>query len=224
MKCAFGYFLLFSLYACTTSQKSQYSKFDAVKAAHKTIAILPAFVKLLVPDNQQKSITKNEIEDAQVKLSFIIQNEMYKWFQKNKYSVTVQDVRYSNRTLFEKGLSYEQYKTMPTDTLAKILGVDAVVVCMTDLTKISYESVNLYLNLSNPISAIASVGLSGMSLANPQVNVIDDIDLFFRIVDANTNGILWEKSYKTKNQTNAVLEKFYRNAIKNLAKIFPYRK
>ena len=82
MKHTIGYFLLFSLYACTASQKSQQGKFDAVKAQHKTIAILPAYVKLLVPDEQQKSITKNEIEDAQVKLSFIIQNEMYKWLQK----------------------------------------------------------------------------------------------------------------------------------------------
>ena len=100
------------LLSCASTQISKPTYFETIKANHKTIAILPAIVKLLVPLDAKSNVSKDAIEDAQIKLSFIIQNEMYKWFQKNKYTVDVQNVRYSNEKLFSKGLSFQEYKTI----------------------------------------------------------------------------------------------------------------
>jgi hypothetical protein len=213
-----------SLLSCASTQVSKPTYFETVKANHKTIAILPAFVKLLVPADAKSKISREAIEDAQTKLSFIIQNEMYKWFQKNKYTVAVQDVRYSNNLLFSKGLSFAEYKTIPKDSIAKILGVDVVIFATTDLTKISYKSIDVYLNFTSPLTAIASAGFTALNLAKPTTTVSDDIDMYFRVVDASSNSKLLEKSYSSKVTADKGLEEFYRNSIKNFAKNFPYKK
>ncbi len=212
------------LFGCTSTQVAHPTYLESIKANKKTIAILPAAVKLFGPVDPKKNVSREVIEDAQMKLSFIIQNEMYKWFQKNKYTLAVQDVRYSNEKLFSKGLTFQDYKKIPKDSIAKILGVDFVVFGITDLSKTSFKRIDVFLNFSSPLQAVASVGLSGLGLMNPNVTITDDIELYIKVVDAATNTKLFEKSYNDKVPSNGGLEEFYRNSIKNFAKTFPYKK
>ncbi len=222
----FAPFILFVIFfcSCSTTQISKSAHFESVKSNHKIIAILPAYVKLFVPNGLGKEVPKETLDDAAMKLSFIIQNEMYKWFLKNKYTVLVEDVRFSNRKLFSKGLTFKDYKTIPKDSITKILGVDAVVFGTTDLTKSNLKTINLFLNFSSPLNVITSIASTSISLNEQNETLTDNINLNVVVVETKTNLKLIEKSYSTVVKADGGFEKFYRNSIKNFAKNLPYKK
>lgn len=222
----FAPFILFVIFfcSCSTTQISKFAHFESVKSNHKIIAILPAYVKLFVPNGLGKEVPKETLDDAAMKLSFIIQNEMYKWFLKNKYTVLVEDVRFSNQKLFSKGLTFKDYKTIPKDSIAKILGVDAVVFGTTDLTKSNLKTINLFLNFSSPLNVITSIASTSISLNEQNETLTDNINLNVVVVETKTNLKLVEKSYSTVVKADGGFEKFYRNSIKNFAKNLLYKK
>ncbi len=222
----FAPFILFVIFfcSCSTTQISKPAHFESVKSNHKIIAILPAYVKLFVPNGLGKEVPKETLDDAAMKLSFIIQNEMYKWFLKNKYTVLVEDVRFSNQKLFSKGLTFKDYKTIPKDSIAKILGVDAVVFGTTDLTKSNLKTINLFLNFSSPLNVITSIASTSIILNEQNETLTDNINLNVVVVETKTNLKLVEKSYSTVVKADGGFEKFYRNSIKNFAKNLPYKK
>ena len=179
MKNLFSILFITILFGCTTTQISKPSYFETVKPRHKIIAILPAYVKLFIPEYKKGNTSDEDIKNAEMELSCTIQNEMYKWLQKNKYTVQIQDIRYSNTKLFSHGLSFLDYNKLPKDSIAKILEVDAVVFCITDLTKVDYNSVHIFLDFTSPLGAITSVVGNSLSLSQKPDHPNGDIGLYF---------------------------------------------
>lgn len=224
IKILIWFLLITFLTGCTTTQKSTPSYFEAVQSKHKIIAILPAVVKLFIPEYKKENVTEQDIKNAEREISFTIQNEMYKWFQKNKYTVLIQDIRYSNNKLFSNGLPFSEYNKISKDSIAKILGVDAVVYCLSDLTKVDFKSLNINLDFSNPLNAFISVIGSSVSASKKPQLPNSDIGLYFIGIDGATNYKLFEMPYKFNVSRREGLNGFYKNSIKNFAKIFPYKK
>jgi hypothetical protein len=110
---------------------------------------LPAIVQIRAKEKDSIKITQEQIDEAALKLGFMIQNELYNRIQKNKYTVTIQNIKFTNNKLFAGGLSFSKYKTMDEATLAKILEVDAVIFTKTDLSKMSFKNTTIFLGLGS---------------------------------------------------------------------------
>jgi hypothetical protein len=208
------YMFVLALAACTSTKNNSSVNFVSTNVNKKKFAILPPIVKLKLSNNQNLNVSTKQLEDAEIQLGFIIQNEIYKYFEKKDYSIAVQDIKYSNNILFSKGLSFESYKKISIDSLTKILAVDAVLCTNTELVKIKINGgYHLWLNFGSPASLLLGAALSAVPSKDA---LTDKIDLKFTIVE--TNKIVWKKSYN--NEIGRELEDFYKKSIKLMTKDF----
>ncbi len=131
------WFLFIVGFNISCTETKQVSNFKEIASKHKTLALLPADATFILTKEDKNKISQEQINDSEIKLSFMIQDELNKWFQKNKknYSITLLDIKKTNEMLFSKGMSFEKFRQLSKDTLAKILSVDAVVFCNVNLSK-----------------------------------------------------------------------------------------
>lgn len=94
---------------------------------HKTIAILPFFVKFSFK-KPPKNFSAEGNKAEEIKMSKSIQSSMYTYLLRkgDKYSFGFQDVDKTNIMLRKAGV-IEKLEDMTKDEIAKILGVDAVI-------------------------------------------------------------------------------------------------
>jgi hypothetical protein len=158
--------LVLFLFSCSSTKTSQNSYVVKARATHKIITILPAIVQILAKEKDSIKIPQEQFDEASLKLGFMIQHELYNRIQKNKYTVAIQNVKYTNDKLFAGGLSFIKYKTMSETELAKILEVDTVIFCKTDLTKMNYKDNTIFLGLGSAGSFLLGASLTAFSAAN----------------------------------------------------------
>jgi hypothetical protein len=221
------YFFLWGvlfLFSCSSTKSSQNNYFANAKATHKVIAILPAVVQIHTKEKDSIKIPQEQLDEAALKLGFMIQNELYNRIQKNKYTVIIQPVKYTNDKLFAGGLSFNKYKTMSEVELAKILEVDAVIFCKTDLTKISYKNATIFLGLGSAGSFILGASLTALSAATAKEVQTDKVKLQVGIVEGKTGIEIWQTYYTNEPSSYYGLEDFFSKSLKNASKIIPYRK
>jgi hypothetical protein len=116
---------LIMIFGCI--QTKQVSNFKELSATHKTIALLPADATFILSAGEASKISREQLDESELKLGFMIQNELNKSFKKNAkyYKVSVIDIRKTNELLFAKGLSFKAFKNISKDSIARILNVDA---------------------------------------------------------------------------------------------------
>lgn len=124
-----------------------------------------------------------------------------------KFSVSFKDVERTNALLKKAGVIDKLDETLP-DTLAKILGVDAVIKCSYQYEKIGSEG-----------GAIVKTILIG-----PGWGKTGDGALTMQIYDGASGEMLW-RFYKEMNEdllsnSNEVMERMMRKVARN----FPYEK
>ncbi len=108
-------------------------------AKHKVVAILPFEAGISYkrpPKNFDPAVNKEE----EKKLSRDLQNEMFTFLlrKKEKYTVNFQDPDKTNTLLRKAGL-FDKIDETGIDSLAKLLGVDAVIKCSYSYEKTSSE-------------------------------------------------------------------------------------
>jgi hypothetical protein len=212
------------LFSCASTKSSQNNYLANAKATHKVIAILPAVVQIHAKEQDSAKIPQGQLDEAALKLGFMIQNELYNRIQKNKYTVNIQPVKYTNDKLFASGLSFSKYKTMSEMDLAKILEVDAVIFCKTDLAKMNYKSVDVFLGIGSPSSFLLGASLTAFSAATAKEVQTDKINLQLGIIESKNGIEIWQTFYRNEPSSYYGLEDFFIKSLKNASKIIPYRK
>jgi hypothetical protein len=212
-----NFLLIFFILTFGCTQTKRVSNFKEKSSRHKTIAILPADAIFLLNEKEQSKIPKEQLNESELKLGFMIQNEMNKSFAKNAkyYTVSVIEIKKTNELLFSKGLSFEEYKMISKDSIAKILNVDAVIYCKVWLSKkmsdIEYDvkSILELFVLPIPVPAIGS-----------QYKVEMQIDL----VEKNSPTVIWKTNYhpigKKQEDIFGIMKRMFKSAALNL----PYKK
>ena len=152
MKKIFIPVLLIILFASACGPKIYKStEFDDVATKHKTVAILPADVTIMLRPNQSKKMTAEELEKNRESTAYAIQDKMYSWFlrrsDKLNYTVKFQDVSKTNSILKDAGLTYKDIRLKSKESLAKLLNVDAVISNMTNMDKPMSEGVAVAVGL-----------------------------------------------------------------------------
>jgi hypothetical protein len=216
-------FVLF-LFSCSSTNSLSNSNMTNAKTENKVIAILPAIVKINVREKESAKIPQEALDEGELKLGFIIQNELYKRMQKNKYTVNIQPVEFTNDKLFAGGLSFSKYKTMTKYELARILQVDAVIFTNANLEKMSYKSFDVFLDTNSPGSFLLGAAFTAFSAATAKEIKTDKIKLKVGIMDTKNGIEIWQRDYYNEPSSYIPLNEFFVQSLKNASKIIPYRK
>ncbi len=192
----------------TAKQVFESPKLKSEVAKHKTVAILPykaAISYKRTPKNFNAEANKNEEEN----LSLSMQSGMYTYLLRKAkdYSVTFQDVERTNALLKQNGV-FDKLDELTQDSIAKILGVDAVIKCSYKYEKTGSEG-----------GAIAKTILLGAGTGKVASGI-----LTMQVYNGIDGEMLW-RFYKEMNEdvlssANQVMERMMRKVGRN----FPYEK
>jgi len=189
------------------SAKQTYSapqlKSEIVK--HKKVAILP--IKSSISFKRQpKNYDAEAIRAEEKNLALNLQQGMYTYLLRkaNNYSVSFQDVDRTNALLKQHNV-FDDLDAVTTDSLCKILGVDAVIKCNYAYEKTGSEGGAIVKSVLLGVSAKTGSGSLTMQLYN------------------GTDGELLWRFYKEMNETitsnaSEVMERMMRKVSRN----FPY--
>jgi hypothetical protein len=212
------------LFSCSSTKNLHNSNVTNAKTENMLIAILPAIVKINVREKESAKIPQEALDEGELKLGFIIQNELYKRMQKNKYTVNIQPVKFTNDKLFAGGLSFSKYKTMTKFEIAEILGVDAVIFTKANLEKMNCKSFDVFLGTGSAGSFLMGAALTAFSAATAKEVQTDKIKLKVGIMDTKNGIETWHRDYYNEPSSYTALDDFFVKSLKNASKIIPYRK
>ena len=183
-------------------------KLKAEVAKHKVIAILP-YKAVISYKRLPKEYNADAHKQEEVNLAASMQSGMYTYLlRKSKdYSVSFQDIERTNALLKQKGI-YDKLDELTQDSVAKILGVDAVIICTYKSEKTGSEG-----------GAIAKTILLG-----PGTGKVASGGLTMQVYNGTDGELLW-RFYKEMNEdvlssANQVMERMMRKVGRN----FPYEK
>ncbi len=206
--------LLFALLCCIVfiscgPQIYTSSNFSSALSKHKSVAILPADVSMQLRPNQAKNTTAAQMEEAQMKTGYDIQEKMYGWFlrrgDKFNYTVSFQDVIKTNAKLKEAGITYSDLKNTDRTKLAALLGVDAV---MQDK-----------LNMEKPMSEGAALAVGILAGAWGSTN---NVQTTINIHDGTSGDLLWKYDYQAAGSVGSSTARLVDALMRNATKKFPY--
>lgn len=184
-------------------------EFDSKTAAHKLVAILPASVSMTLRPNDMKKISREQLDEMQVKTGKSIQNNMYSWFlrrsEKFKYTVNFLDVSKTNSILLKNDINASNMETKTKEELAALLGVDAVITTNVTMDKPMSEG-----------AAVAMGVLLGTWGSTNQVNTSINIH------DAKDGTLVWKYDYAYSGSVGSSTENLVNALMRNASKKFPY--
>ena len=190
----------------SSKQVYRSSDFKESVEAHKTVAILP-FIANITYKKKPKDFNADAIKADEQKLGNNMQQGMYTYLLKRggKYSVTFQEVDRTNILLKKAGI-YDKLGEILPDSVAKVLGVDAVIKCIYD-----HEVVG-----GSEGGAIAKAILFGGASSTGSGG------LTMQLYDGKKGDLLW-RFYKEMNENimsnaNEIMDRMMRKVSRN----FPY--
>lgn len=114
-------------------------KFPEIAKHQKIIAILPFKVSINLRPNQMKKISPQQLNEMQLNEGKGVQTALFSWFmkrsQKGKLTVQVQEPVVTNVMLKKAGIDQKNIDSYTPVDIAKILGVDAVIMGTLKTTK-----------------------------------------------------------------------------------------
>lgn len=204
-----SFLLNYSVYAQFEPSKQVYvsPKLKKEVAAHESVAILPFKTGISykrVPKNFDMEVN---IEEER-KLSFNLQSGMYTYLLRKAkdYSVSVQDPERTNALLKKNGM-LDRLDEVLADSIAAVLGVDAVIKCTYTYEKTGSEG-----------GAIAKAVLFGAG------GSVASGDLTMQIYNGKDGELLW-RFYKEMNEgLGSSANELMIRMMKKVGRNFPYEK
>lgn len=185
------------------------TEFDDVTSKHKLVAILPADVFISLRPNAAKKTSVEEMENNRQSTGYAIQDKMYSWFltrsDKFKYTVKFQDVSKTNALLKDAGISYSALRDKSKESIAKLLGVDAVISNITRMDK----------PMSEGVAVAIGVILGSWGTTN---NVTTTINIH----EAQKGDLIWKYDYVAQGSFGSSPENLVNGLMRNASRKFPY--
>jgi hypothetical protein len=185
------------------------NEFDDVSAKHKTVAILPADVSIKLRPNDAKKTSADEMEKNRQATGYAIQDKMYSWFLRRsdrfKYTVKFQDVSKTNSLLKDAGISYADLKDKSKESIAKLLGVDAVISNVTRMDK----------PMSEGVAVVVGVLFGTWGSTN-------NVNTTINIHEANKGDLIWKYDYVAQGSVGSSPDNLVNALMRNASRKFPY--
>ncbi len=114
-------------------------KFSEIASHQKIIGIIPFKTTLQLRPKQMRDISADQLNKMEIDEGQGIQEAMYSWFlkrkERGKLTVDVQDPSITNVKLKKAGISAANYDEYTPAQMAKIMGVDAIIMGTMKTTK-----------------------------------------------------------------------------------------
>jgi hypothetical protein len=214
--------LIISLMACGI-RKNVYrsADFEETSARHQTIAVLPFYITQT--GHKAKNVTEQTIQDANVKWGYTFQESLQAYlFRHTSHNrkgqpVSFQGTQQTNAILNEHNLSIEELYQRRPDELAKMLGVDAVLMTTLETQKNFSDGVAYGLAAGRAV-----LGMLGKASGPLYINA-SDINMSANLYDARDSKLIWQTYRKggadLPNRVDDLVQ-YYSNWI---ARKFPYK-
>ena len=180
--------------------------FKEAIASHKKVAIVP-FTANITYKKKPKDFDAEAVKADEQKLSTTMQQGMYTYLlnKSGKYSVEFQEVERTNVLLKKAGM-YDRLAEVLPDSIAKVLGVDAVIKCTYD-HEIVGGSEGGQIAKALLFGGASRTGSGGLTM---------------QIYDGKKGNLLW-RFYKEMNESitsnaNEIMDRMMRKVSRN----FPY--
>lgn len=190
--------------ACQVNRPFLSDDASRMLATHQRIAILPFYVSIsedykrtqLNYRGKDEAYWKEQERLAGIDLQKNTFMKLTKKINKGKYHFTVQDFITTNKTLEREGIRFSQLRAFEKGTLARILGVDAVI-----------------------------WGESDMDYSNFRMPTNNGITTTLKIFDAQTRLLVWShQSFQAINGRMDTPQYLANRTADNLIGVLPYRK
>jgi hypothetical protein len=207
------------------SNKNVYKSadFDAKAYHHQTIAILP--FNITQTGHKEKNATDEAIKEANNKWGFAfqetLQSYLLRYTSKNKKGpiVSFQSLQKTNAILIKNNIDIETAYLREPEELAKLLGVDAVMMTTLENDKNFSDGLAYGLKAGRTLLNVIGQGAhSGMLHLNAS-----DINMSCYLYDASDSKLLWQTYRKGGTDLPSGVDdlvEYYSNWI---AKRFPYK-
>jgi len=211
------------LFSCGTNKAVYQSPdFELKTSSHKTVAILP--VRLVQSGHVSKNTSQDEVKAANEKWGYVFQETMQSFIlkqtQKNKKGqpVSFQSTQKTNALLKEKGFAIGDLYEKQPEELAKILGVDAIIMTTLNHNKNFSDGVAYGLAAAKTISNV----FSRTVVTTPGMNV-SDININCSLYDAADSKLLWKTYRDGGTDLPANVEGLIEHYSNWIAKKLPYK-
>jgi hypothetical protein len=143
--------LVFNYSSFSQTHLYENPNFDELVKDHKIIGIIPFKASITLRPKQMKEITQEQLEKMEIDEGQSVQSAFYSWFMKRekqgKLLIKVQSPAVSNAALQKAGVNRENYERFTPGELAKIMGVDAIILGTFETNKPMSEGASAALGL-----------------------------------------------------------------------------
>jgi hypothetical protein len=211
------------LISCGTNRAVYQSPDISQKTArHKTVAILP--VRMIQTGHVPKNVSEAEIKAANEKWGYVFQESLQTFVLKHTQKkdeapmVSFQSTQKTNALLKEQNFAIEDLYNKQPEELAKLLGVDAVI-----MTTMNHNK-NLSDGVAYGIAAAKTIvnAVSRTAVLTPGMNA-SDVSINCLLYDAADSKLLWKTYRDGGTDLPANVEGIIENYSNWIAKKLPYR-
>lgn len=185
------------------------------------IALLPADVRIT---GNIENLGSEKIYQAELTTGFKFQAEIYSWFLKNgkkfKNSFEIQDISLTNNLLFSDGKSLNQYRNLTKDSIAKILKVDIILLCSSNIER-TIKGLDPLPMLSFMIDPTLLGAINSLPVPNSEVH---KLFITLNIYDNNYHLPIWRQHYGHYNNGIYKLQDILRRILKDAVPNLPHNK
>jgi len=225
---AFAAFLALLLLVTACSKPYYQTKnFKKKTKTHTTMAILPAHMLITgfqgLDADKKDIIKQQEAESKAFQLS--LQSELLKSTKNGKkaFQVEIQPINRTNKMLLESDLTITESWDEDPEALAKLLGVDAVLV--TRVEKMRYFSDLASYGIDVALKLISAITKNILPiLAGKNAKKSNDIYSNWNLIEANSGNVLWSLSDQREANWNNPANETIDAMNGYMAKHFPYRR
>ena len=223
MRSVLLFILCASLVACETSKTVfQSGEFDAEAHKHKTIAVLP--LKITQTGKVSKKESPERIKETNDQRSYVFQEALLSYAlahtHKNKRGpmVSFQAPHQTNALLKEAGLTTDSAYNKKPGELARLLGVDAVVMTTLENDKNFSDEAAYKIMAGRFVFTVATLGIGSLFF------YMNASELNMNSYLYDTRGkMLWKTFRKGGTDSPAELNWFIHHYTEWIAKQLPYR-
>ena len=213
-----------SLAACGTNRAVyKSSDFSQKSSAHQTIAVLP--VHITETGHVPKKVSIEDVKEANEKWSLVFQESLHSYILKQTarnrkgQMVSFQGVQKTNAVLREAGMTTADVYNKQPEELAKLLGVDAVLMTTLEKNKNFSDGVAYGLAAGRTVLNILGQGTAGSAL---WLNA-SDINMNSYLYDAGNSKLLWKTYRKGGSSLPSNVDDLVQYYSNWIAKKLPYR-
>ena len=201
-----------------------YSYFEQQTVNHKMIAVLPA--EIIITGKQPKNLTAQQIdsieEDESKAFQVSLQNSILRHANSNRYYMYVgmQDISATLSLLQQNNIGIRDSWKMDSKSLAKLLGVDAVV--RMQVTKRRYLSDYASYGVGVAEQILWNTGVGGRVPLPNNAAKTNDIAVSCNLISDNIT--LWNDYYKAASDWNNPANVIIDNITNRFGSNFPYKR